>query len=276
MTTNWASDDACEKIKFGIWAGDNYGTSDDRPPLVLLHGLTFDRTMWGPALKALNIVDPDRRVLTFDLPGHGESSPLESHAMDDVVDSFHHVIQEAGLRSPILVGHSLAAIIATIYASQHATSGVVNVDQPLQIGPFAAMLRSMADHLRSPAFPSIWEKFLEHMHIDRLAADAQELLRTTSTPRQELVLGYWHDILNRPADELEAAVEQMNARLRTASLPYLVVAGENVDEGYRDWLQAQIPQASIVVLSGSGHFPQLAHPDMFARCLADTAAWPVR
>ena len=194
-------------------------------------------------------------------------------------------VAAAPTKNPLRSCH-VSPIVAALNASSgvdsgdtlpsNATSGVVNVDQPLQIGPFAAMLRSMADHLRSPAFPSIWEKFLEHMHTDRLTADAQELLRTTSTPRQELVLGYWHDILNRPTDELEAAVGQMNARLRTASLPYLVVAGEDVDDGYRDWLQAQIPHASIVVLSGSGHFPQLAHPDMFAQCLADTAAWPVR
>ena len=31
----------------------------------------------------------------------------------------------------------------------------------------------------------------------------------------------------------------------------------------------------ITVLSGSGHFPQLAHPAAFARCLAETAHWPL-
>ena len=32
-------------------AADTQGHPDDtRPPLLLLHGLTFDRTMWRPAL----------------------------------------------------------------------------------------------------------------------------------------------------------------------------------------------------------------------------------
>lgn len=275
VTANGSGDEG-SAITFGRWAGDDYGTSDDRPPLVLLHGLTFDRRMWGPAIKALNIVDPARRVLTLDLPGHGQSAPLQSYAMDDVVEALHLVVEEAGLRSPILVGHSIAAIIATIYAAQHPTSGVVNVDQPLQTGPFADMLRSMGDHLRSPAFPSIWEKFLGQMHIELLPADAQELLRSTSTPRQELVLGYWHDILNRPAADLNAAIDEVQAKLRSTRLPYLIVAGDEVDDGYREWLKQELPEASIVVLSGSGHFPQLAHPDMFARCLADTADWALR
>ena len=95
-------------------------------------------------------------------------------------------------------------------------------------------------------------------------------------PRQELVLGYWDDILNCPADELNAAAAEGRAKLRATRLPYLMVASEEVDYGYRDWLKQQLPQASIVVLTGSGHFPHLAHPDMFARCLADTADWPLR
>ena len=34
-----------------------------------------------------------------------------------------------------------AAIIATMYAAQHPTSGVVNVDEPLQTGPFVYRTR---------------------------------------------------------------------------------------------------------------------------------------
>lgn len=272
MTTSEANGEG-HAVSFAGWAGDDYGTPDDRPPLVLLHGLTFNRAMWGPALEALKSADPCRRVLTFDLPGHGQSPPSESYAMGDVVAGLHQVIEVAGLASPILVGHSAAAIIATMYAMQHPTSGVVNVDQPLQTGPFAEMLRSMKDQLRGPAFPSIWANFLEHMHIDRLPAAAQELLRSTSTPQQELVLGYWHDILNRPAADLNADIAAIPSKLRAAGQPYLIIAGEEVDAGYREWLKQELPDASIVVLAGSGHFPQLAHPDMFAQCLADTAGW---
>lgn len=275
MTANGVTSNGRVATFAGL-AGDDYGTSDDRPPLVLLHGLTFDRTMWSPALKALSYIEPRRRALALDLPGHGGSTPLESYAMDDVVDAVHQAIEEAHLRSPVVVGHSIAAIIATIYATRHPTSGVVNVDQSLQTAPFADFLRSLADKLRSPAFPSIWENFLASMHIERLPPDAQELLRSTSTPRQDLVLGYWHDVLDRPAADLNAAAESGRAELRTAALPYLIVAGDDVEDGYREWLKEQLPQASIVVLPGSGHFPQLAHPDLFAQCLADTAEWPLR
>ena len=54
-------------------AVDTYGIDDGRPPLVLLHGLTYDRTMWRPALDELRRRDADRRVVSIDLPGHGGS-----------------------------------------------------------------------------------------------------------------------------------------------------------------------------------------------------------
>ncbi len=41
-------------------------------PLVLLHDLATTRAIWGPVVPALA---SDRRVLTVDLPGFGDSAP---------------------------------------------------------------------------------------------------------------------------------------------------------------------------------------------------------
>ena len=55
--------------RLGGLAADDYGTADDRAPLVLLHGMTFDRTIWRPLVNRLQQADPGRRVLALDLPG---------------------------------------------------------------------------------------------------------------------------------------------------------------------------------------------------------------
>jgi pimeloyl-ACP methyl ester carboxylesterase len=65
---------------FGNLAGD-HREPDRRPPLVLLHGLTFDRTSWHPARAELATLDPGRQVLALDLPGHGESPAWASYDM---------------------------------------------------------------------------------------------------------------------------------------------------------------------------------------------------
>ena len=56
-------------------------------------------------------------------------------------------------------------------------------------------------------------------------------------------------------------------------VPYLFVAGHEVEPEYADWLNRVLPQARITVWPGSGHFPHLAYPERFARCLAATAGW---
>lgn len=43
----------------------NHDTADTAP-LVLLHGLTFDRAHWDPTLAELARLDPNRRALALD------------------------------------------------------------------------------------------------------------------------------------------------------------------------------------------------------------------
>ena len=268
------NDDAPGTVrKLAGLAVDDVGESDARPPLVLLHGLTFDRTMWQPALTELDRTDPGRRALAFDLPGHGDSPGWESYDVDSIAHGVHRAVEEAGLDQPVIVGHSLAAIIAGVYAAQFPTRGVVNVDQPLQTAAFAGFLQSIADQLRGPGFPAMWEQFAASMHVELLPESAQQLVRSTTNPRQDLVLGYWREVLERPASELAEMTSAGLAALRAAETPYLIVAGSDPEPDYRQWLNEVLPQAVITVLAGSGHFPHLAHPGGVAECLATTAHW---
>jgi pimeloyl-ACP methyl ester carboxylesterase len=249
-------------------AADDWGESDARPPLVLLHGLTFDRNLWRPSLDELQRIDPGRRVLALDLPGHGASSAWPSYDIASVASGVHHAVEEAELQSPVVVGHSISGVIATIYAARYPTRGVINVDQPLQAAPFARFVQSLADQLRGPAFPAVWQMFEASMHIELLPDAGQELVRSISRPQQDLVLGYWHELLDSSAGELADMVEATLAAVRAAGVPYQVVAGDDLEPGYREWLTKTLPQATVTVWPGSGHFQHVAHPARFAACLA--------
>lgn len=255
-------------------AVDDTGDSDAQAPLVLLHGLTFDRRMWRPSVAALRRTDPHRRVVALDLPGHGDSPGWPSYTLESVALGIHRAVEEAQLESPVIVGHSVSAIIATIYAAQYPTRGVINVDQSLAVAPFAALIRSLADQLRGPGFADTWEMIAASMHIELLDEVAQELVRSTSRPRQDLILGYWQELFDRPVKEIEDFVAVTLAAVRATAVPYLVVSGAELETDYKKWLSTVLPQATVAVWPGSGHFPQVAHPDLFAECLASTARWP--
>ena len=128
------------------------GDPDHRAPLILLHGLTFDRTMWRPALAELRTIDPGRQVIAVDLPGHSQSPAWPSYDVEGIAEGVHRAAEEAQLRPPVVAGHSAAAMIATVYAARYPARGVVNVDQWLQVEPVANLAQSLADRIRGPGF----------------------------------------------------------------------------------------------------------------------------
>ena len=257
-------------------AADDYGQDDHRPALVLLHGMTFNRSIWQPIMAELERIDPGRRVLAIDLPGHGQSPPLPSYELDTATDLLSRAVQQAGLIAPVLVGHSASGLAATIYAARHPTRGVINIDQSLDVAPFAELVRSLADRLRGPGFPAVWQMFYDSFHTELLPAGAQNLVRSTCRPSQEVILGYWQQIFDRPVAELTTLIADATAALRMAGVPYLYIAGDELAAGYRQWLGEHLPAATIEVWSRTGHFPHLARPQQFAQQLADTAHWSAR
>jgi pimeloyl-ACP methyl ester carboxylesterase len=258
-------------MRYGDLAADSFGADNGQPALVLLHGLTFDRRHWSPVLADPAIAGSHRRIVSFDLPGHGESPRRDSYWLADLTDVLHAAISEAGLASPVVAGHSAGGVLATGYAARYPVSGVVNIDQPLLVGGFGDFLRRSEPMLNSDDFLQVWETLLDGMHVDELPTSARELVRTASTPRQDLFLGYWKDLITTPAKQADENNARDLAAIRAAGVPYHYITGSAVEPGYRAWLEAALPDVQITVLPGSGHFPHLVHPAEVAKVLADIA-----
>ena len=247
------------------------GAPDERPPLVLLHGLTFDHRMWLPAIVALRERDPGRQLLVLDLPGHGGSPMIPLRDLDAVAAAVASAVDEAHLEAPVMVGHSISGVIAAIYATTYAASGLVEVDQELD-SSFVRLLQANREAVTGPGFAALWPGILASMHMEQLPAEARILLRT-DLPPQDVVLAYWRQGLDTPLPDLDARIAEEAALLRRLALPVLIVAGHHYDAAYSSWLRREIPQATVTVIPDSGHFPHLGHPEAFATLLIDTGRW---
>lgn len=147
-------------------------------PVLLLHGLLFDRTMWWPVAAELAGVCT---VVAPDLPGHGDSparddsparsdspawsehddSPVrEGHGFERLARDLAQLVSRLELhRAPIVVGHATAAPLAEAFAEAYATHHVLTIDEPATavselddvIG--AADLSAVPDHYRPYARP---------------------------------------------------------------------------------------------------------------------------
>jgi pimeloyl-ACP methyl ester carboxylesterase len=145
---------------------------------------------------------------------------------------------------------------------------VVNVAQPLLVRGFQELLRRAEPKLRGPAYREVWDEMLSGMRIDLLPPAAQELIRTATTPRQDLLLGYWAELLATPPEELiERRFGEMDT-IRSSGITYHHVSGDELDRAYRRWLESALAEVTITVLPDSGHFPHLVHPAEFAKILA--------
>ena len=252
----------------GLAADDTGG--DDRPPIVLLHGLTFDRRIWQPITEQLRARDATRRVVAFDLPGHGESPEQLPHDFDHLEEILEEALRAGRIERPVVVGHSIAGGMVSTYGARHPVSEIVNVDQPPDVAPFARLLTSIADELRGPAFADVWARFHDSFHTELLADDVRALVERNSSPRRELVLSYWSALLDRPADEATEMIDRSLSAIAEASTPYTLIVGMPLAGEMARWITDRLPHAQILDWSPSGHFPHLAHADRFVELLAET------
>lgn len=249
------------------------GRDDDRPPLVFLHRPSFGRAMWQPALAELCVADPGRQVLVLDLSGHEGSAPWPGHDLVRVAAAVHEAVRWTRLDAPVMVGHAMAAVVATVYAARYPARGVVNVDQWLEAAPSVALVTSPADEIRGGGLTGAWAQSGDSTHLQRLLPPARWLLRQASRPRQDAIAGYWGETLGRLPGAVAGEVQAALATVRAAGIGYLFIAGREVEPGYRRWLSQVLPQATIVVFPGGGHFPHVGCPRRFATCVAGTARW---
>ncbi|MEU4183951.1 alpha/beta fold hydrolase, partial [Micrococcus luteus] len=198
---------------------------------------------------------------------HGESPRLASYGADTVTAEIRSAVVEAGFEQPIVVGHSLGGVLATAYAGHYPVRGVVNLDQPLLAGAFATYLREVEEQLRGPSYLKIWEGLLVAMRADLLPEAMRFLIWSASTPRQDLLLGYWHELMVSTAAQLQERWTNILEKLRANDTSYCHIGSAEVPPAYRTWLTNILPEATITELGGSGHFLQLGRPAELARVL---------
>lgn len=252
-------------ITTGDGATIEYEVTGSGSPLVLVHGITESRRSWDPLVPGL--VDAGYRVVAVDLRGHGASSPAPAYDLASMAADAEAVISAEGLDDPLLVGHSLGGAVVSALAAVARCRAVVNVDQALALGAFAAVLGELEEALR--AGQDQCEAVMVSM-FDAMKGplpDAEDArLRALRRPVQEVVLGVWDLILGSTEDELNEVVEQVAQGI---TAPYLALHGIDPGPDYASWLTGLVPSAEVEVWPAHGHYPHLVDPARFvARVVA--------
>ncbi len=142
------------------------GNGDVR--IVLHHGLGADLEVWRNQIEHLR---RSRRVLAFDMRGHGRSPRAPEYTVGALVSDLEEVT--AALPRFWLLGHSIAGVVLTDFASRHPERlhGLVYVD-------------ALGDSSNPP--PDVRDYFRAHdagMTPERLQDAYREMLGPLARPR---------------------------------------------------------------------------------------------
>jgi pimeloyl-ACP methyl ester carboxylesterase len=235
-----------------------YSDTGAGPAHIFLHGMASDRTRWQPIVHELTGV---YRCVSVDLPGHGGSPDDGCDALSAAV-AVHGLVGHLGLDAPTIVGHSLGANVALLYAAIFEPRSVVAVDPvPLHLPDLAKSLEPYADRLQGDDFAAAFFDWEEDFALRGVPASRRQQILGSLQPRAEVVLSYWSHLLTS-----EAAAEaqtQFTAALTSVTVPTLVWLGDAPTQRDAAILGA-MPTTSLEVFAGAGHFLHLDDPQGFA------------
>ena len=120
--------------------------------LLFVHGWACDETFWSGQAPALGA---KFHVITIDLPGHGQSDkPQIAYTMGLYVHAIDAVLQEAKVKSAVLVGHSNGTpVIRQFYRTfPEKTRALVIVDGSLRPFGDKAMMEKFVARLKAPNY----------------------------------------------------------------------------------------------------------------------------
>lgn len=259
MTAGWGR---VERPDAEIWY---YDTAEDKPIVVLLHGLAGYAREWGATIEALR---EEWCVISVEQRGHGSST----RRPDDVsrrayVDDVLAVLDDLAVDQVPVVGQSMGAHTAMLLAAwaPDRVDRLVMVEGGLG-GDSPAMTRTIADWLASWPVPF---------------ADREEFLAFFGTSR--MVAEAWADGLDERADglwpqwdaaTLARAVGHVHERefleeWSRVNAPTLLVRGEHgsVPDRQVESMCALRPDTEVSTIAGTGHDVHLEAPEAWLRLL---------
>ena len=228
-------------------AYDVAGAGD--PPIVFVHGWSCERSHLEPQFRHFAT---RHRVAALDLRGHGQSDPGPAYGTEAFADDVLAVIADAGLdRSdrPVVVGHSLGALVAlTVAARPDAVRATVLVDPaPALPGRGKSFFARSTEAVASDEDGSWRAAFVERLFGPHDTVRRAETIAAVAATPRAVSAATWQAI----ADFDGAAV------LPRVSGPVLLVTAGPPEAGVAE----QLADVTVGRTVGAGHFLPLEVPD---------------
>jgi pimeloyl-ACP methyl ester carboxylesterase len=237
------------KADMGGLAFDAAGEGD--PQMLFLHGWCGDRSFFAPQFDHFS---RSHRVVSVDLPGHGESGAPTAYAIEALATEVAALARHLGLRRDVAIGHSLGAMVA-LAMTRHApelVSAVIMVDPPpLSQEVWKGFAGELLPTFRGPDAAAGRRQFVEQMFLPTDDADRRaRIVKSMCAVPNDVAIGMV---------EAMAAFDAVPI-LRSCEVPVLTIASAVPTNGSAFLLEANTA-ITIGQTVGAGHFHQLEVPE---------------
>jgi pimeloyl-ACP methyl ester esterase len=256
------------KTRSGIdW---HYEVEGEGDVILFMHGWGVDKRIWRQQSKYFAV---NHKVLTADLPGHGESSFIKIK-LEDMVHDMMDIINHLHIHKFTLVGSSLGGLVGLklyhMYPDKFRRIIFVGSmpkfakshDYPY--GLDVVQMRKLNSQLNT-AYPSIIDIFFRSLFTkeereSRRFKWLQKFRQTDGAPIKQALAEYL-DVLEN---------EDLREVLKIVHVPLLFVNGTHdpiCDMNTMTYIKGLSPQAEFNFFEQCGHFPFLSKPHEFNQVL---------
>jgi pimeloyl-ACP methyl ester carboxylesterase len=239
-------------------------------PVVLIHGFPLCRKMWQPQMSAL--ADSGCRVLCPDLPGFGESAPLqEPVSMSDYAEAVIGLLDALGIEKAVIGGMSMGGYVLLNLVERYPER---------LLGAMFLVTRAAADDAAGKEKRTLLAAEVKGGNRLIVPDTFAGVLFASDTPQKKpqlvALVRQWME--STSAEGTAAGLLAMRdrddsvARLANYALPALVIGAEQdlaVPLDHSRVLADGLPHAELKIISGAGHMANLEQPELFNAALLE-------
>jgi pimeloyl-ACP methyl ester carboxylesterase len=257
-------------------------------PVLMIHGLGGSHHDWDGAVEGLA---RHHAIHRFDLMGHGaRASSKHLPTLQQMAHDVAEVISGLALERPLLVGHSMGALVVMKYLQDHGAAqvaGVCLIDQSpritnndqWQLGLFGSLthsqLKDTLGRLRGDFVETVASEFIARLAPLRQARSREALagrLARWAVAKLARTCGVEH-VLSMLESLLDADFRDVIAKVKVPTMVVLGGAshhygGVPLGQYYRDTL----PDGTVRMYKKASHSPHRQEPVRFAADLVAFAA----
>jgi pimeloyl-ACP methyl ester carboxylesterase len=244
-------------------------TGGTGPLVICVPGLGDVRQQYR--FLAPRLVAAGFRVVTMDLPGHGDSSadwPAYSPAIVGAV--IVAMVRHLGAGKAFIVGNSMAGGSAVWAAAEipDRVSGIVLIDPFTREMPTSSLLLAFLKvAMMRPWGPSFWSMYYGSLYKTAPPADLDSYRAAlVANLKQPGRIEATKAMIFASQGSCEARIPQVHA-------PVLVVMGTRDSDfdnpaAEADWVATHLHGKKLMV-QGAGHYPHVEYPDVVANAVVD-------